>query len=77
MMPRAELLDDLHGAISSLKPTVANLTPSVASLLGQQATRFDLLVISGEKLTQRTKNLILNSGTKLINAYGPAEFNLA
>lgn len=77
MMPRAELLDDLHGAISSLRPTIANLTPSVASLLGQQAACFDLLVVAGEKLTQRTKDLIISSGTKLINAYGPAEFLLA
>lgn len=76
MMPRAELLDDLHGAISSLKPTIANLTPSVASLLGQQAAHFDLLVVAGEKLPQQTKSLIISSGTKLINAYGPAEFNI-
>lgn len=77
MMPRAEILDNIHAAISFLKPTAASLTPSVAQLLNPKTAGLRTLVVSGEVVAPRLRDMFIAEGTTLINAYGPTESNIA
>lgn len=76
MMPRAEILTDIQKAVSELKPTAASLTPSVAQLLNPRTTQFETLIISGEVVTPKLRDMFLSVGTHLINGYGPTESNI-
>lgn len=75
MMPRAELLNNIQKAVSELKPTVANLTTSVAQLLDPRAAKLQTLIVSGEIVTSKVRDMFIGARTNLINLYGTAESN--
>jgi non-ribosomal peptide synthetase component F len=76
MMPRAELLNDVQRAVSELKPTAANLTPSVAQLLSPKRAQFKTMILSGEAVTAKVRDMFIGAGTTLINGYSPTEANI-
>lgn len=76
MMPRAKLLSDVQKAVSELKPTATSLTPSVAQLLNPRAAQFETLIVSGEVVTPKIRDMFIRAGTNVINGYGPTESNI-
>ncbi|PYH43509.1 acetyl-CoA synthetase-like protein [Aspergillus saccharolyticus JOP 1030-1] len=71
--PRQLLLSDLHNVFRALHPTVADLTPTVISLLEPFLGSFRVLVTAGEPQNEKVRADWTKSSTRLINACGPAE----
>ncbi|RAH75046.1 acetyl-CoA synthetase-like protein [Aspergillus aculeatinus CBS 121060] len=71
--PRQLLLSDLHNVFRALRPTAADLTPTVISLLEPFVGCFRVLVTAGEPQNEKVRADWTKSSTRLINACGPAE----
>ncbi|RAH86810.1 acetyl-CoA synthetase-like protein [Aspergillus japonicus CBS 114.51] len=71
--PRQLLLSDLHNVFRALRPTAADLTPTVISLLEPFVGSFRVLVTAGEPQNEKVRADWTKSSTQLINACGPAE----
>nr|XP_003188648.1 hypothetical protein ANI_1_1512034 [Aspergillus niger CBS 513.88] len=65
---------DIGTAIAATRPTICNLTPTVARLLDPQRV-YDLetLILLGEPVTRHDIDRWESSNVHVINAYGPAE----
>ncbi|PYH90753.1 acetyl-CoA synthetase-like protein [Aspergillus ellipticus CBS 707.79] len=71
--PRELLLSDLQNVFRALRPTAADLTPTVISLLEPFVGSFRVLVTAGEPQNEKVRADWTKSSTTLINACGPAE----
>ncbi|KAG9230477.1 hypothetical protein BJ875DRAFT_546147 [Amylocarpus encephaloides] len=76
MMPRAEMLTDIQKALAMLRPTAASLTPTVAEMLDPNASGLLTLIVSGEIVSSKLRDMFIGAGTHLINGYGPTESNI-
>ncbi|GKZ26492.1 nonribosomal peptide synthase, partial [Aspergillus brasiliensis] len=65
---------NIGSAIAAMRPTICNLTPTVAHLL-DPASVYDLetLILLGEPVTRRDIDRWKSSNVQVINTYGPAE----
>ncbi|GKZ39840.1 putative NRPS-like protein biosynthetic cluster [Aspergillus brasiliensis] len=65
---------DIGSAIAAMRPTICNLTPTVARLLDPTRV-YDLetLILLGEPVTRRDIDRWRSSNVQVINTYGPAE----
>ncbi|PKY04276.1 acetyl-CoA synthetase-like protein [Aspergillus campestris IBT 28561] len=66
--------NDLTEVISVMRPTMANLTPTVARLVDPGALQgLDTLILLGEPVTARDAERWRSHNVHFINTYGPAE----
>ncbi|OJJ68053.1 hypothetical protein ASPBRDRAFT_199747 [Aspergillus brasiliensis CBS 101740] len=65
---------NIGSAIAAMRPTICNLTPTVARLLDPTRV-YDLetLILLGEPVTRRDIDRWRSSNVQVINTYGPAE----
>ncbi|KAJ5095564.1 hypothetical protein NUU61_004920 [Penicillium alfredii] len=65
---------DVGNMVATMKPTLANLTPTVARLLDpKMMPDLRTLILLGEPVTIRDAERWLSHKVRLINTYGPAE----
>ncbi|BCS00623.1 non-ribosomal peptide synthetase [Aspergillus luchuensis] len=65
---------DIGSAIAAMRPTICNLTPTVARLLNpERAYDLETLILLGEPVKRSDIDRWRLSNVRVINAYGPAE----
>ncbi|GLB04474.1 nonribosomal peptide synthase [Aspergillus tubingensis] len=65
---------DIGSAIAAMRPTICNLTPTVARLLDpERAYDLETLILLGEPVKRSDIDRWRSSDVQVINAYGPAE----
>ncbi|PYH68480.1 non-ribosomal peptide synthetase, partial [Aspergillus vadensis CBS 113365] len=65
---------DIGSAIADMRPTICNLTPTVARLLDpERAYDLETLILLGEPVIRSDIDRWRSSDVQVINAYGPAE----
>ncbi|GLA63112.1 nonribosomal peptide synthase [Aspergillus tubingensis] len=65
---------DIGSAIAAMRPTICNLTPTVARLLDpERAYGLETLILLGEPVKRSDIDRWRSSNVRVINAYGPAE----
>ncbi|RAK87151.1 non-ribosomal peptide synthetase [Aspergillus costaricaensis CBS 115574] len=65
---------DIGSAIAAMRPTICNLTPTVARLLNpERAYDLETLILLGESVKRSDIDRWRPSNVRVINAYGPAE----
>lgn len=65
---------DIGSAMAAMRPTICNLTPTVARLLDpERAHDLETLILLGEPVKRSDIDRWRSSDVQVINAYGPAE----